>query len=94
MMIRGWIELTDFTGLKDSILRRAMALYGFPEPVKVREGKKAINTWCPQQVAAWMRKHQLDIGTRGDVKISQQPAGINLPSGIPSHPGNGLPTGQ
>lgn len=93
-MIRGWEELQQFTGLKDSIIRRATALYGFPEPVKVREGKKAINTWCPHQVAAWMRKHQLDIGTKGDVKISQQPPETGQPSDILLHRGSGLPIGQ
>ena len=93
MMIRGWEELQNFTGLKDSILRRATALYGFPEPVKVREGKKAINTWCPHAVTAWMRKHNMHINVRGGVNFSRQPE-TSPPLDIPLLPGNGHPIGQ
>lgn len=52
--ILGWEALYNYTGMSDQILRRSMALYGFPKPNKKREGSRLSNVWSRKAVAAWL----------------------------------------
>jgi predicted DNA-binding transcriptional regulator AlpA len=55
-MIRGWLELQKETGIGYQRLRRLVALYGFPKPNKLREGRYYIYVWDKAEVASWLSK--------------------------------------
>ncbi len=53
-MIKGWQELFELTGMKYEILRRMIALYGFPRPEKRREGSIIFYIWNEAEVLTWL----------------------------------------
>lgn len=57
-MIEGWDALYSYTFLNDQLLRRAIGLYGFPRPKKIRRGSSNINTWDKNEVLDWMIANQ------------------------------------
>lgn len=60
MTIWGWPALIEYTGLTDTLIKRAMGIYGFPKPVKVRKGKTLVNVWDEPLVSEWLnRSHML-----------------------------------
>lgn len=57
-MIRGFEALRTYTGLSENLLRRAFKLYGFPDPVEVREAKALHREWAPAAVRTWLVENQ------------------------------------
>lgn len=68
--LRGWRELTEFTGMAEGILRRMIGLYGFPPPTLVvlpeRGGTRchATNVWLENEVSAWLEKRKGEFNGR------------------------------
>jgi predicted DNA-binding transcriptional regulator AlpA len=96
-VIRGWEELVKVTGIGDSVLRRAMALYEFPKPIKTREGSKSVNVWVYREVHMWLLQNKFHfVGNQGAITCSkaEQLGETSQPSDILLPPGNELPIGR
>lgn len=57
-IIEGWEALYSYTLLNDQLLRRAIGLYGFPRPQKLRRGSILLNAWDKNEVLDWMIANQ------------------------------------
>lgn len=57
--IWGYAPLKDFTHLEADLVRRAMAHYQFPRPVKMREGSVTRYVWDKNLVSEWMRQNHM-----------------------------------
>ncbi len=58
MKLRGWNEVTEFTGIHAQMLQRFMALRGFPRPVRVREKSITVQYWDRVAVMVWMEQNE------------------------------------
>lgn len=93
MTIWGWTAVIEYTKLNDQMIKRAMALYGFPRPVRVRKGNSTINVWDEPLVSEWMRRNHMTYFMQRHRKKLQQnippacaPAEVMLSSGLPLSP--------
>lgn len=62
-MIKGWKELEEITGLKDKILQKMIALYGFPKPRKVRDKSISFYCWNTGEVLLWLSRRDKNEST-------------------------------
>ncbi len=54
--IKGWRELRGYTQMTDNLLRRAIGLYDFPKPLKIRQQSNLWCTWDRDAVETWLRE--------------------------------------
>lgn len=59
MTLWGWAAVIEYTQLNDQLIRRAMGHYGFPKPVRVRQGSKTICVWDQPLVSEWMNRSKM-----------------------------------
>lgn len=59
MTIWGYDALKEVTHLDAPLVRRAMAHYEFPRPVKVRNGSRSCNVWDKNLISEWMRRNHM-----------------------------------
>lgn len=50
----GWDELLQGIPLKEAFIRRALAYYRFPKPMRTREKGYTVNVWNKEEIATWM----------------------------------------
>ena len=67
--IRGWGELIEACNLSDETIKRLIAHYEFPRPIKVRTGKTLKNYWSKQTVELWFETYKIQTVRQRRIEV-------------------------